>query len=84
MNRRYWVKERGTDWYCPLDIIRFDGMMLESRVVTGMNFMGDPEKAHKNALVVGEFWYEGDTSLSVEVNEKFIEDYHKEQKCTNE
>ena len=82
MEKEYWVKERGTDWYCPLKIWYFDGKLIDCAVVTGMNFMGDPEKTHENALVVGEFWYEDDTSIRVEVNEKFIEDYHKEQTCT--
>ena len=82
MKKEYWVNERGTDWYCPLRVTRFDGTLIESYVITGMNIMGNPEKAHENALVVGEFWYEDDACIRVEINEKFVEDYHKEQTCT--
>ena len=83
MGKEYWVKERGADWYCPLKIWYFDGKLIDCAVVTGMNFMGDPEKMHKNALVVGEFWHEEDC-VRVDIFDKFNEQVYKEQTCTNE
>ena len=52
-----WVKERGVEppLYCPLD-------REQGAVIVGMNFMGTPREP-----VVGEFWYDNDGEIHVEL-----------------
>ncbi len=50
-----WVRERNTDCYCPIEDDNHT-------VVLGMNFIGDPP-----GEVVGEFWFDAEGGLHVEV-----------------
>lgn len=53
----YYLRERGTDCYCP-GVFDKDGYL--TNIMTGMNILGTPP-----GKVVGEFWYEPDGSISV-------------------
>jgi len=52
-----WVKERNTEppTYCPLE-------RAENAVVLGMNFIGEPR-----GKVVGEFWFDDEGELRMEL-----------------
>jgi hypothetical protein len=52
-----WVRERGTDCYCPIED--------DGSVVIGMNLIGFPMR--EKGRVVGEFYYDKSGELVVEL-----------------
>jgi hypothetical protein len=60
MPHKYWIRERGTDCYCPVE---------GSNIVTGMNFI--TTESHLPGICVGEFWYDKDLKIQVELKPEF-------------
>jgi hypothetical protein len=61
--RELWVKERGTDTYCPLEI---DDVGNITNIVTGMNYIG-LDTSRKDVRVVGEFWYDNANEIKLDI-----------------
>ena len=55
MGEKRWLRERGTDAYCP-----YEQEGEHVIVVTGLTFLGAPDEP-----VDGEFWYDGQGDIQV-------------------
>lgn len=58
MAHEYWIRERGTDCYCPIE---------DGNIVIGMNLI----TTEPPGPCVGEFWYDKDLKIQVELKPEF-------------
>jgi hypothetical protein len=58
MPHKYWIRERGTDCYCPIE---------DGKILTGMNLV----TISPPGICVGEFWYDKDFKIQAELKPKF-------------